>query len=218
MISSCWRAASSVFLASSSEMLAICTLASPLTKKQQLQEPETMVSLWFVQGKKKVVITRQGKKWRGHMTMSLGGESPSSSMGLVCPEEEPTPSCGSQGQYGSLTSLPRVTSPEMRQALAVSPEAPHQTEGDSHQFHMFHTNTSPVTGTPVALCSRRELLRAQHNSPGCLQPIFTAITHSTRFKHRVCFTGILLTPQIFCLPFCLILMCKLLMERVGEGT
>lgn len=53
MISSCWRAASSVFLASSSEMLAICTLASPLTKKQQLQEPETMVSLWFVQGKKK---------------------------------------------------------------------------------------------------------------------------------------------------------------------
>ena len=23
---------------------------------------------------------------------------------------------------------------------------------------------------------------------------------------------------IFCLPFCLILMCKLIMERVGEGT
>ena len=162
MISSCWRAASSVFLASSSEMLAICTLASPLTKKQQLQEPETMVSLWFVQGKKKVVITRQGKKWRGHMTMSLGGESPSSSMGLVCPEEEPTPSCGSQGQYGSLTSLPRVTSPEMRQALAVSPEAPHQTEGDSHQFHMFHTNTSPVTGTPVACTAQLPWVFAAH--------------------------------------------------------
>ena len=102
MISSCWRAASSVFLASSSEMLAICTLASPLTKKQQSKEPETMVSLWFVQGKKKVLITRQGEKWRGHTTTSLEGESPSSSMGLVCPEEEPTPSCDSQGQYGSL--------------------------------------------------------------------------------------------------------------------
>lgn len=80
MISSCWRAASSVFLASSSEMLAICTLASPLTKKQQSQETETMVSLWFVQGKKKVIITRQGEKWRGYMMMSLEGESPSSSM------------------------------------------------------------------------------------------------------------------------------------------
>lgn len=85
---------------------------------------------WFLCGlykeKKKVIITRQGEKWRGCMTMSLEGESPSSSMGLVCPEEEPTPSCGSQGQYGSLTSLPRVTTPEkIRQALAVSPEAPH---------------------------------------------------------------------------------------------
>lgn len=65
MISSCWRAASSVFLASSSEMLAICTLASPLTKKQQSQETETMVSLWFVQGKKKSLLQDRGRSGEG---------------------------------------------------------------------------------------------------------------------------------------------------------
>lgn len=64
--------------------------------------------------KKKVLITRQGEKWRGHMTTSLEGESPSSSMGLVCPEEEPTPSCGSQGQYGSLTHC--LESPPQRKS------------------------------------------------------------------------------------------------------
>ena len=144
MISSCWRAASSVFLASSSEILAICTLASPLTKKRQSQEPERMVSLWFVQKKKNIFIARQGGGVERAREDGLEGESPSSYMGSVCREEEPAHQLRLAGSVWVLIPLPRATSPgKIGQALASSPEVPYQTEGASGQFCTFHTGTHP---------------------------------------------------------------------------
>ena len=57
-------------------MLAICTLASPLTKKQQSQETETMVSLWFVQGKKKSHDYKTGGEVERVHDDELGGRVP----------------------------------------------------------------------------------------------------------------------------------------------
>ena len=106
MISSCWRAASSVFLASSSEILAICTLASPLTKKRQSQEPERMVSLWFVKKKKTSLLQDRGEEWRGHVKMAWR-ESPHLPIWARSVERRNRPtSCGSQALCGSSSHCP----------------------------------------------------------------------------------------------------------------
>lgn len=137
VISSCWRAASSVFLASSSEILAICTLASPLIKKR---------CCYFK--------IRVGGGVQG-IWSCLGIRVPVSYMGSACHKEEAIPQLWLLG----FTHLTRATSREkIRQVLAVSQRCHTNKRGLWPILHIPHMNVpQSVTGASAALCSRKEL-------------------------------------------------------------
>ena len=214
MISSCWRAASSVFLASSSEMLAICTLASPLTKKQQPQDsvrkPHRQTQgEWFLcalyQEKHLYYKTRAGVgvlyKQRGHKKKERRAPTCSTvkrraaSSGSSCPEKEPDPPPPPKlsGSAGGPAPLAKAASPEKTRQPGSLQDSARRCHANMKvrlaQTCFPPTNKSPSpTGTPAEPALEMKSHRAQNHSLGHFRPIFRATTHFTRSsEHRVRF-------------------------------
>lgn len=149
VISSCWRAASSVFLASSSEMLAICTLASPLTKKQpsrgEVRQPPVHTKREWVLGgldQGKHLCAEMGvrgggedgeprghrKKGRGVPVVLDGEAKQATPRAPSATRRDLAPSCGSRA-HGDPGCLPRAN----EEAPRASHEVPHPYQGASGQ-------------------------------------------------------------------------------------